>query len=145
MSSDQEQQKWKMYNNVFENVTLKQREEGGDRWDICGDEDILEMIGNHAQLTIHMKSSVEENEFYSKVTSVHYRGQKVTCDKGKLCLVIGLRFHNCCAWGSITTCMIMVTITTTSVVDHAKNSEYAYKYCCELLLGVESEFELVLE
>ena len=88
ISSEQEQQKWKMYNNVFENVTLKQREEGGDRWDICGDEDILEMIGNHAQLTIHMKSSVEENEFYSKVTSVHYRGQKVvTCDKGKLCLV----------------------------------------------------------
>ena len=41
------------------------------------------MIGNNAQLTIHVKSSVEENEYYTKVT----RGQRVvTCDKGKLCL-----------------------------------------------------------
>ena len=91
MSSDQEQQKWKMHNNHFENVTLKEREEGGVRqpcrWDICGDEDVLEMIGNQAQLTIQMKSSVEENEYYSKVTNVYYQGQKVvTCDKGKLCL-----------------------------------------------------------
>ena len=91
ISSEQEQHKWKMHNNYFENVTLKEREEGGDRqpcrWDICGDEDVLETIGNHAQLTIYMKSSVEENEYYSKVTSVYYQGQKVvTCDKGKLCL-----------------------------------------------------------
>ena len=45
------------------------------------------MIGNNAQLTIHVKSSVEENEYYTKVTSVYYQGQRVvTCDKGKLCL-----------------------------------------------------------
>ena len=83
--------KWRMHNSCFENMTLKEKEEGGVRqpcrWDICGDEDVLEMIGNNAQLTIHVKSSVEENEYYTKVTSVYYQGQRVvTCDKGKLCL-----------------------------------------------------------
>ena len=59
-----------------------------DRWDICGDENILEMMENHVQFMILMKSSVEENEYYSKVTTVYYRGQKVvSCEKGKLCLI----------------------------------------------------------
>ena len=55
--------KWRMHNSCFENMTLKEKEEGGVRqpcrWDICGDEDVLEMIGNNAQLTIHVKSSGE--------------------------------------------------------------------------------------
>ena len=85
---EQQQQKWKVLNNYFENVTLKQRGEGVDRWDICGDENILEMMENHVQFMILMKSSVEENEYYSKVTTVYYRGQKVvSCEKGKLCLI----------------------------------------------------------
>ena len=77
-------QKWKMYKNYFENVTLK---EGGDRWDTCDDENLLEVIRNDDQIMILMKSSVEETDFYSKMTSIYYRGKKVrSCKLGNLCL-----------------------------------------------------------
>ena len=83
-------QKWKMFKTYFENVTLK---EGRHRWDTCDDENILEVIRNNDQIMIVMKSSVEENEFYSKMTSIYYRGEKVlSCDIGKLCMVTVTEF-----------------------------------------------------
>ena len=85
---NQDQQKWKMGVRHFENITLKQGG-GMDRWDICCDEDVLELIGNYTQIRIHMKCWVQKNEFYSIMTNVLYDGQKVeTCEKGKICIAL---------------------------------------------------------
>ena len=77
-------QKWKIFSNYYENVTLK---EGRHRWDTCNEDNLLGMIKNNDQIMVLMKNTVEEFQYYSKRIITYYRGQKIfPCEAGMICM-----------------------------------------------------------
>ena len=82
-------QKWKMLQEGgFRNIT-EDLSETHQRWDICGDEDVLNQLNQFMQLEVKLKPVFEDHLYYQKVTWRSFVGKKNgSCfgERGALCL-----------------------------------------------------------
>ena len=79
--------KWKVVcGNTFRNVS-EEEAEVWTKWDICGEDDVLNRIRRDAAIEVRMKRVDEAMGYYVKETLIYYLGRKETsCDEGKICL-----------------------------------------------------------
>ena len=84
-------QKWKMLEEGaggFRNIT-EDLSETHQRWDICGDDDVLNQLNQDMQLEVKLKPVFEDHLYYQKVTWRSFVGKKNgSCcgEGGALCL-----------------------------------------------------------
>ena len=79
--------KWKLVcGNTYRNVS-EEEAEAWTKWDICGEDDLLNSIRQDAAIEVRMKRADEVMDYYVKETFIYYFGRKETsCDVGKICL-----------------------------------------------------------